>query len=93
MIASCSAAASDQHLHSVAAAASSEADQQRELLTDRRLVRVSDKKLVYSHIVGKATTFLLDCCTDFDVCPRVQPFVDGSATPPHKRVRIGSSLY
>ncbi len=41
----------------------------RALLTDRRLVRVSDKKLVYSHIVGKAAGFLSDCC-EGPVCER-----------------------
>ena len=47
----------------------------RALLTDRRLVRVSDKKLVYSHIVGKATMFLSDCCEESD-CPHGVPFVE-----------------
>ena len=46
----------------------------RVLLTDRRLVRVSDKKLVYSHIVGKAAGFLSGCCDDV-ACPLAQPFV------------------
>lgn len=48
-----------------------EGDELRILLTDRRLVRVSDKKLVYSHIVGKAASFLSECC-DWEKCPRMQ---------------------
>ena len=36
------------------------------LLTDYRLVRVSDKKLVYSHIVGKAAGFLSNCCDNWN---------------------------
>ena len=39
------------------------------LLTDRRLVRVSDKKLVYSHIVGKAMSFFGECCDGNVVMP------------------------
>ena len=42
------------------------------LLTDRRLVRVSASKLVYSHIVGKVAYFLSDCC-EWGECPRAQP--------------------
>ena len=53
----------------VKAAPAAEPDDVTLLLTDRRLVRVSDKKLVYSHIVGKAAGFLSDCCTD-EACPR-----------------------
>ena len=41
------------------------------LLTDRRLVRVSAKKLVYSHIVGMAAGFLSECC-EWSECPRMR---------------------
>ena len=54
-------------------AAAGSAEQLTALLTDRRLVRVSDKKLVYSHIVGKATSFLSDCC-DAVTCPAGAPY-------------------
>ena len=54
-------------VRSLATASTSTADDSpdaelRALLTDRRLVRVSDKMLVYSHLVGKAAGFLSDCC-------------------------------
>ena len=39
-----------------------------ELLTDYRWLRVSPKKLVHSHIVGKVVSFLSECCEASD-CP------------------------
>ena len=44
------------------------------LLCDYRLVRVAGSGLVFSHVVGKASSFLSQCCASVD-CASVAPVV------------------